>query len=160
MKLYEIDAQLEALFDQETGEILDPALWDVLSMEREKKLENVACWIKNLESDAEALKAEKTALAEREAKARKKADSLREWLATALQGQKMATSRCEISFRKSEAVEVVDEEQFVMWAEKNYPGLLSWKNPTPDKKAIKQTLKNGEFVPGVTIIEKQNMSIK
>lgn len=57
--LYEIDSAVMACVDEETGEILDEERLDTLLMERNRKLEGVALWIKNLESDAAAIKAER-----------------------------------------------------------------------------------------------------
>ena len=60
--LYEIDTAIYSCIDQESGEVIDTAQLDSLLMERSKKLEGVALWIKNLESDAKAIKEEKDAL--------------------------------------------------------------------------------------------------
>lgn len=158
--LYEIDQAIMDCIDMESGEIVDPERLDDLQMERTRKLEGVACWIKNLEADAEALKAEKDAFTARERAARNKADSLKKWLTEALQGEKLNTTKAAVSFRRSEVIEIPNEEQFVMWAGKEHSGLLTWKDPTPNKTAIKQALKNGIFVPGVVLVEKQNIQIK
>ena len=58
MKLYEIDAAIMECIDLETGEIVDADRLTALQMEREQKLENVALWIKDLDAEAKALKAE------------------------------------------------------------------------------------------------------
>ena len=71
MTIYEIDQAIMECVDLETGEIIDTEQLDKLQMEREKKLENVACWIKDLKAEAEALKNEKQALAERQKSGRK-----------------------------------------------------------------------------------------
>ena len=71
MNLYEIEDKLYNLiengFDAETGEILEGTdLSDSITacqMELTDKISNIACMIKNLQSDAEALKAEKAKLA-------------------------------------------------------------------------------------------------
>lgn len=160
MKLWEIDNALMELFDPETGEIMDAEQWDALQMERTAKLEGVACWIKNLLSDAEAIKAEKDALAEREKAARNKAERLTKWLETALQGEKLSTARCAVSYRKSVAVEIPDEEAFVTYARMECNDLLTFKQPVPNKTAIKMALKDGRFIPGVELVERQNISIK
>ena len=65
MKLYEIDQAIESLIDQDTGEVSDFDVFMDLQMAREAKIENVALLIKNLTAEAEAIKAEKNALAER-----------------------------------------------------------------------------------------------
>ena len=62
MNLFQINDEIEKCIDQETGEILDIEALNNLSMEKDAKIENLACWYKNLVADAEALKAEKTLL--------------------------------------------------------------------------------------------------
>ena len=159
--LYEIDQAILGCIDFDTGEVIDPEKLSELQMEREVKIENVALWYKNLLSDAEALKAEKTALAEREAVARSKAESLKKWLAEALNGAKMTTPKVAISFRKSEAVEIADEEEFIHWAQDySCDDLLAYKDPTPNKTAIKAAIKQGRSVYGATLTEKNNIQIK
>lgn len=92
--LYEIDTQITECFDADTGELLDAEKLENLMIEKENKLENVALWIKNLKADAAMYKAEKTAFAERQAAAERKAESLTEWL-------KKRFERSEIQDRES-----------------------------------------------------------
>ena len=139
MKLYEINAaimQCMEEFDEETGELLNAEMLESLLMERDEKIEGVACWIKNLKAEAEALKAEKKALEKRQKSAENKAEQLKEFLNQFLDGKKFSTPKVAISFRKSEAVEVNDwtklDEEF-----------LRYKDPEVDKTAVKKALKNG-----------------
>lgn len=152
--LWEIDQKILACCDAETGEIIDCEALDSLVMQRNEKVEAVALWVKNLLSDAEAIKAEKEALADREAKCRKKADSLKKWLANALEGQKFSTARCAVSFRRSEQVEILDEN---IVPQEMMVQTVSFK---PDKKAIKELLKAGQQVSGCCLIENQNVQIR
>ena len=158
MTIYEIDQAIMECVDLETGEIIDTEQLDKLQMEREKKLENVACWIKDLKAEAEALKNEKQALAERQRVAENKAESLKKWLAYALQGEKFKTPKCAISFRKSEAVEVTDEGLNNLM--KEHDELLTYKAPEPNKTAIKQALKDGLSVEGVQLVQNTSTIIK
>lgn len=152
--LYEIDQEILACCDLETGEVIDPDRLESLQMARDQKIEGVACWIKNLLSDAEAIKAEKEALADRESKCRKKAESLKQWLAEALGGQKFSSAKCAVSFRRSETVEVGDLA--LIPAE-----LLRVKTTVePNKTAIKALLKDGQEVVGCCLVENQNINIK
>ena len=80
MNLFQINDEIEKCIDQETGEILDIEALNNLSMEKDTKIENLACWYKNLVADAEALKAEKNAFAEREKSARNKAEQIKSYL--------------------------------------------------------------------------------
>ena len=158
MTIYEIDQAIMNCVDAETGEIIDTEQLDKLQMERDAKLENVACWIKDLKAEAEALKNEKQALAERQRVAENKAESLKKWLAYALQGEKFKTPKCAISFRKSEAVEVTDEGLNNLM--KEHDELLTYKAPEPNKTAIKQALKDGLSVEGVQLIQNTSTIIK
>lgn len=163
MKLFDIDERLAAcvkldesrVVDTESGEIIDLEAIAALEMERDKKIENLGCWYKNLLADAEALKAQKNAFAEREKATRTKAESLRGFLGRYLNGKKFETAKVAMSFRKSEAVEFdakcigdVPEE------------FLKFKDPELDKVAVKKAIKAGETVPGCELVARQNLQIK
>ena len=77
MKLYEINNAILDCIDMETGEIIDIDKLNKLEFEREAKIEGVACWIKDLKAEAEAIKTEKQALAERQKVAENKVESLK-----------------------------------------------------------------------------------
>ena len=158
MTIYEIDQAIIECVDLETGEIIDTEQLDKLQMEREKKLENVACWIKDLKAEAEALKNEKQALAERQRVAENKAESLKKWLAYVLDGQKFSTSKCAVSFRKTEAVEVTPDGLNALMHE--HDELLTYKTPEPNKTAIKQAIKDGLNVAGVQLVQNTSTIIK
>jgi len=153
MKLFEIDEALQECFDAETGEILDITRFEDLQLEREQKLENIACWIKNLEADAEALKAQKMAFAERQKETENKAERLRNYLQYALQNTNFKTVNVEVKFRKTSKVEVPD----VYKLDENF---LKYSEPTADKTAIKKAIQGGQAVEGATLIENISMSIK
>lgn len=163
MKLFDIDERLAAcvkldesrVVDTESGEIIDLEAIAALEMERDKKIENLGCWYKNLLADAEALKAQKNAFAEREKAAKAKAESLKGFMGRYLNGKKFETAKVAMSFRKSEAVEFdakcigdVPEE------------FLKFKDPELDKVAVKKAIKAGETVPGCELVARQNLQIK
>ena len=159
MTIYEIDQAIMKCVDLETGEIIDTEQLDKLQMEREKKLENVACWIKDLKAEAEALKNEKQALAERQRVAENKANSLKKYLAYALDGKKFSTAKCAVSFRTTESVEVTTEGiENLMRDGKD--DLLTYKTPEPNKTAIKQAIKDGLNVAGVQLVQNISTIIK
>ena len=158
MTIYEIDQAIMECVDLETGEIIDTEQLDKLQMERDTKLENVACWIKDLKAEAEALKNEKQALAERQRVAENKAESLKKWLAYVLDGQKFSTSKCAVSFIKTEAVEVTKDGLNNLM--KEHDELLTYKAPEPNKTAIKQAIKDGLSVAGVQLVQNISTIIK
>lgn len=155
--LYEIDAKIMECManciDPETGEITNTEQLEALQMERQTKLENVALYIKNLKADAEIYKAEKQAFEKRQMDAIKEANSLTEWLKKALDGQKFKTEKAEVSFRKTQKVEILD-----IWDLNE--DLLKYSDPTPDKAAIKRAIKAGEEVKGAKLVDDISMTIK
>ena len=158
MKLYEIDNAILDCIDLETGEVIDTERLDALQMERDAKIENVACWIKELKAEAEAIKQEKLVLADRQRVAENKAESLKKWIAYALDGQKFSTAKCAVSFRNTESVEVTEEGLEALM--KEHDELLTYKAPEPNKTAIKQALKDGLTVEGVELVRNTNVIIK
>ena len=159
MTIYEIDNEIMNCVDMETGEVIDTDKLNDLQMERDAKIENVACWIKELKAEAEAIKNEKQALADRQRVAENKAESLKNWLAYALNGEKFKTSKCSISYRNSESVEVTEEGLEALMRE--HEDLLTYKTPEPNKKAIKDAIKNdGLTVAGVQLLQKTSTIIK
>lgn len=154
MTLFEIDKAIIDCIDAETGEILDLEALEGLSMQRTDKIENIALFIKNLMADAAAFKAEKEIFAEREKAALKKAESLKNYLTYALDGQKFSTTKCVVSFRKSERVEITDESLIPA----TY--FIAKHTLEPDKKFIKEVLKKGVEIEGAVLTENLNISIK
>ena len=158
MKLYEIDNAILECIDMETGEVIDAEKLDALNMERDAKIENVVLWIKDLKAEAEAIKADKLALAERQKIAENKVESLKKWVAYALGGQKFSTAKCAVSFRNTESVEVTDEGLEALM--KEHDELLTYKAPEPNKKAIKDAIKDGLSVAGVQLVQNVSTIIK
>lgn len=158
MTLYEIDSEILSCIDMETGEVIDTDKLNELQMERDAKVENVACWIKELNAEAEAIKAEKQALADRQKAAENKAESLKKWLVYALDGQKFKTAKCSVSFRTTESVEVT--EQGIESLMNGHDDLLTYKAPEPNKTAIRQALKDGLSVAGVQLVQNTSTIIK
>lgn len=151
--LYEINQAILACVDPETGEIVDDRISELV-MEKEQKIESVVLWIKNLQADAQAFKAEKEAFEKRQKSAEKQIASLTKYLTDNLHGEKFNTTKCAVSFRKSESVEVFDETI----VPKKY--LAKKVTFSPDKGAIKALLKAGKKVCGCRLVEKLNPQIK
>lgn len=160
MKLYEINAELEALLEQvdpETGELTcNMDALEALTMARDEKLEGMALYVKNMDAEAAAIKAEEKALADRRKALENKAERTRVFLQEALSGETIKTARVVVSYRRSEAVEIRDPD-FILYAD---PKFLTQKNPDINKFAIKAAIKAGEIVPGAELVTRQNMSIK
>lgn len=151
--LYEIDEEILNCVDMETGEIIDAEKLEQLQLTRDDKVEGIALWIKNLLSDADAIKSEEEKLAQRRKANENKAKNLKEYLSKFLNGQKFKTPKVSISYRKSESVEVTDISKL----DDDY---LKFAEPTVDKAKVKKALKAGTVLQGVSLVENQNIQIR
>ena len=152
MNLYEINHEILACVDEESGEIFDTQKFDQLNMELTDKLEGLGCFIKNLEAEAAACEREKKAFEARQKAAENKATSLKRYLADFLRGCPFETLRVKISFRKSESLEV--SESAIVPEE-----FLRYKVEV-NKTDLKKAVKGGLVLDGVQLVQKQNIQIK
>lgn len=153
MNLYEIDSAILDCMDLETGEIFDVDRFEELNLERTVKIENICLWIKNLKAEIEALNAEKDAFAKRQKSAENKMESLKQYISGYLEGTAYESAKVKVSFRKSEALDIM--EGAIIPDE-----YLKFKEPDVDKVELKKALKSGVKIPGVYIVENQNIQIK
>lgn len=160
MKLYEIDEAIEDLMDRETGEISDLEAFDALQMARQDKLEGVALYAKNLTSDIKALADEEKALHERRTVLEHKRERLERWLSTVLDGEQFSTARCDVRFRRSQALEITDERTLREWLAMSAPSYLIAQDPKIDKAGIKDAVRAGAEIPCVELVTRQNIAIK
>ena len=158
MTLYKINEQLRNAIefgcDPETGEIIDTVALEELEMARDEKIENICLFIKDLKAEAAAIKTEKDVLDARMKASTKKADSLTNYLQLMLSGEKFKTSRCAVSYRKTQAVKITDESLL--------PDTYIRRKviEEPDKVAIREALKAGGEVAGACLEDRQSMMIK
>lgn len=166
MKLYDLTNEYLALLDAiDNDEIPEEAIADTLEAitgEIESKADSIASLLKNLDADILAIKAEESRLAERRKAKEKSYERIKEYLSSTLQLaglDKIETARNKISFRKSESVEV-DEDAFIIWAQKNRDDLLTYVAPKVNKTEIKKALKNGEEIIGAELRINSNIQLK
>lgn len=152
--IYEINEQIMQCIDFETGEIIDAEKLDALQIEKDKKIENVACWIKNLIAEAQSIKAEEQSLAERRKTKENTVERLKQYLSNVLEATPFESARAKITFRKSTAVNITDESKLADAFKKSETVVKI------DKKAIGEALKLGEIVDGAELVENQNIQIK
>ena len=152
--LYEIEDDILACVDQETGEIVDIDKLNALEMERNAKIEGVILWRKDLLAEADAVEAEYKSLYDRVSKLRKKAEQLKAWTNYALQGEKFKTARCSVSYRKSTSI-VIDD---ITKIPKSY--LKDIREDWISKSTIMDALEHGIEVEGAHQEEKQSIIIK
>lgn len=158
--LYELNAKLatyEMEYDEDGVWINEDEL-DAIHMERDEKIENVCLWAKNLRAEASAIKTEEKALSDRRKSKERKADSLEAYVASNLDGQKFETPRVKIQWRKSEAVEILDESK----VPSEYMDISVVSKPI--KAEIKKYLKgiegSGETCDWARLDKRNSMSIK
>lgn len=163
MTIYEIDSAIQALLDsgvdEETGEMLTDidALME-LQMARDKKVENLACAVKNMDAEARAIRDEEKRLAERRKSLEAKAARAEDYLAFVLNGEKFASARVSVGWRKCTKTEV--DDNFAEWAKDHAPDLLRFREPEPDKTAIAAALKAGRKLEGAALTTTVSMTIK
>ena len=169
MTLYDIDAQIAALedaaeddmlIDEETGELISVAqALDALRMAREEKIENVACWVKNLYAEVEAIREEENRLFKRRKAAEKKAENLKAWMLAAMTREdgttdKLKTGRVMVSVKRNPPSTVVDDDLL--------PSTYKVAKITyqPNKELIKRELLAGGEVPGAHLEYGRSVIIK
>lgn len=152
--LYEIDADIMACVDMETGEIVDIDRLKALEMERDKKIEGVILWRKDMLAEAEAIKNEVKKLQDRIRPLENKAEQLKAYINYALEGQKFKTERCAVSYRKTTSVVIDDPTKIPP----KY--LKDIKEDWISKTAIKEALEEGMTIDGAHQEEKQSIIIK
>ena len=152
--LYEINEAIRNTIDLDTGEIVDFEAFEALQLERDEKIENIGLWIKNLNADAAAYKAEKDSFAEKQRRAENKAESLKKYLDSVLAGSKFNTTRVSISYRKSTAVEVDESKLPAKWLR------VIPETHVVDRAEITKALKAGEKIDGAVLVENNNIQIK
>lgn len=161
MQLYKIARSIQKCFkiptgeyvDTDTGEVFDEEYLNGLRIAKTRKVENIACWIKNLQAEAEAYKKEEEAFRTRRKQAENRIESLKRYLTNWVSGEKIETDRCKVSWRKSVSVEIQDESR----VPEDYKKEKVIMNI--DKVSIKKALTGGKDVPGASLLEKQNVQI-
>lgn len=157
MTIYEIDDALLSLVDSETGELVDFEEFERLSMERDKKIEGMGCWVKELYAEKKAIEEEIQNLRKRAEKAEKKADGLMKYLGMILNGSTFKSTKVTMAYRKSKGTVVTDEDAL----KRDHPELMkhteSWK---PDLTAIKAFINENGEVPFAHIEERTKLEIK
>ena len=143
--LYEIDQAILECVDLETGEILDSDRLTALQMERERKLEGVALWVKDLNYEAQMVKEEADKLNARKKALDNKIASIKNWLLWALDGEKLKTPRCNVYQTHSQKVVIDDEKALIDMFMSSPFGekFLRMKDPEIDKNALKDSMKQG-----------------
>lgn len=168
--LYEIQEQYESLLNAiAEGEIPEEAINDTLeSIESEfsEKADNIACYIKSIYAEVDAIKEEAATLTERAKIKEHKVEKLKEYLLSAMKAlkkDKIETTRNVIKVGicpPSVSIDGENESKFIEWAKNNNKDLITEKSPTINKTAIKELLKKDKKLPYCSLIRKDKITIK
>lgn len=167
MRLYELTNDYITFLDLiENEDIPEDVMRDTLEAmqgEIEVKADSIACILKSLEAEANAIREEEKRLAERRKKKERAYERLKDYLTTYLLAAgigEVETPRNRISFRKSESVEI-DPDTFFAFVDKHHlDDLLTYSKPTASKTAIKDAINSGRVVEGARIVTKTNLQLK
>jgi hypothetical protein len=126
---------------------------DALSAELTAKALDIGAYIKSERCEADAIKALAEGLRQRAERHERRAESLERYLASHLTpGMRLEDARCELTWRKSSAVEITGELA------------PEWMRETvtraPMKTEIAKALKAGAKVDGATLVERVRLSVK
>ena len=163
MNLFEINQHLKAIVnngfsvDLETGELLfDDSQLGSLEETKANKFLAIAKMIKEKEAFAKSIKDQEKSMAERRKNVENEVLRLKEWaLFNMDESDKFEDAQIKVSYSKgSESVEIED-------LEKLDPKYITEKyTHTADKKALKDALKAGELIEGVTLKRTPSLRIK
>ena len=176
MTIYELDEEIGKILDElddfiesdgdvintETGEVLTidaymelQARLDQLAEKRDEKISNIACWIKQLKADSEAIKKEKLNLEKRQKYCDNKVESLKQYLMYALNGEKFKDSRVNISYRSSKKVSYTSDFDV-----NKLPDEFKRIKIEPKATELKEAIESGQTFEGVEVVNNTNIQIK
>ncbi|MDR1240298.1 MAG: siphovirus Gp157 family protein [Oscillospiraceae bacterium] len=133
-----------------------------LEGEFSEKADSIACFIKNLNAEAEAIKKEIASLIERGTSKLKCAERLTEYLKSQMEfigKSKIETARNRITIRKNPE-SVILTKDFLNWAKESGKEFLKFKEPEPDKLKIKEFLQKGGETLHAQLIQTKRIEIK
>lgn len=166
MKLYEINQDIERILNGEDERCFDEngepdaekakELLTYLNEEIDLKAENIAVFIKNLINDEEGINSEIANLQKRKNAIKKKRERAQEFLKELLLNfgkKKIESSRVAVKLSSRNQLEYDESKITQGWYREKVIREL-------DKQSIKEAVRQGEIVQGVTEVIKQYISIK
>lgn len=169
MTLYQLNEQFEELWavmddipadDPDALEAFYTTL-EGIQMERDEKIESIACFIKQLNADAAALKAEADALTERKKSKEKKSERLKEMLLSAMTDtntKRLDLPRAKLTVRQNPPSVVIRDLEPLVTSAYLKPRKITESDI--DKTAIKAAIQSGEEVEGAELETRTSLLIK
>ena len=161
MKLYELTDQYNQLQSMiEDGEVDAATLQDTLlgiECDIEDKADNISKMVKNLEAEAEALKTEKTRLAQKQQSMENKVANIKNYLhvqMAAMGKDKIKGSIFTVSIEKNNPSLIISDDAEIP--------MQYWKQiePVVDREALLKDVKAGAFYKGVQIQQTKGIRIR
>ena len=155
MKLYEItDAYLSLDEAEKTDEIIK--VLDGIKDEFDKKAENTVKVIRNFEADIQALRGEEKRLADKRKSLEKKKEDLKEYLyfnMERLNLRKVNAGLFDINIQKNpQSIKILDEATI--------PDKYKIASYRIDKKTLKDDIKDGLEIEGVSLVQTEGIRIR
>lgn len=170
MKLYEINAEIEALLnelepDPETGEVMGDyesvvARLEQLDIEKKSVLGYLAKLVLNARSEAEGIRAEEKRLRERRQSLERKDERLMRILDRECGGTNTDCGVASVYYRKTTKVNVTDSGKAVLWLQNNHEDCIRYQEPEISKTEVKKLLAAGTEVPGVELVHDLSCSLR
>lgn len=160
IEFYALADLMEDEYDHETGELINKdkeiaELFENLKLTFEDKMDNCQRYCLTLDGEAEILANEIKRLQAKKKALENKKDRLRTMMLSALRTSalpKLKTSLYSFSIRKSESVNIIDEDLI----SRNY---LKIKYEA-DKTKIKKAIKDGETVDGAVLATNESLGVR
>ena len=168
MKLYEISENYRAFMAAvDAGEIPEDAVSDTLdgiAGDFEQKADNIACLIKELRLEAQAIKEEADNLYARQKQKQARADWLARYLQANMQAMgngKIETARNRITIKKNPvSCKIMDEDTVLGFLQLHGMADCYKQETTIKKRELLMRLKDGEEIPGAELDVSERIEIK
>lgn len=168
MKLYEIaDTYRAFMAAVDAGEIPEDAVADTLDGiegEFEQKADNIACLIKELRIEAQAIKEEADRLTARQRQKQAAADRLSRYLQAHMQAMgngKIETARNRIVIKKNPiSCKIVDEDVVLGFLSMHHMEDCIKREVSIKKRELLARMKDGEEIPGAELEASERIEIK
>lgn len=160
--IYHIEKEYALIAEEliENGGEITPEIATALQINEQElqvKATNYAFVIKQMIGDVDLIEAEIKRLQALKKSKETVTERLKETIQAAMEHHgilKIETPLIKLSFRKSESVEILDEEML------NSKYITSKTTHAPNKTAIKEAIKAGEIVEGAALNQNQSLQIK
>ena len=168
MKLYEIaDTYRAFMAAVDAGEIPEDAVADTLDGiegEFEQKADNIACLIKELRLEGQAIKEEADRLTARQRQKQAAADRLARYLQAHMQTMgkgKIETARNRITIKKNPvSCKILDEDTVLGFLQLHGMADCYKQETTIKKRELLSRLKDGDEIPGAELDVSERIEIK